>query len=41
MSNKYGIGYLLSNGSFGVIFNDQTSLTSFSDSTYMYYAQNK
>lgn len=26
-SNKYGIGYLLSNGSCGMAFNDQTSLT--------------
>ena len=27
LSEKYGIGYLLSNGNLGVIFNDQTSLT--------------
>jgi hypothetical protein len=30
MSAKYGVGYLLSNGNFGVVFNDQTSLTSLS-----------
>ena len=28
-------------GSFGVIFNDQTSLTSISDSSLLYFAQNK
>ncbi len=27
IANKYGIGYLLSNGNLGIIFNDQTSLT--------------
>ena len=27
MSKKYGIGYLLSNGNYGVAFNDHTSLT--------------
>ena len=27
MSDKYGIGYLLSNGNYGVVFNDHTSLT--------------
>ena len=27
MSQKYGIGYLLSNGNYGVSFNDGTSLT--------------
>ena len=27
MSQKYGIGYLLSNGNYGVVFNDHTSLT--------------
>lgn len=37
MSSKYGIGYLLSNGSFGVVFNDQTSLTSLSDDCFIYY----
>lgn len=37
MSAKYGIGYLLSNGNFGVVFNDQTSLTAFSDDCWLYY----
>lgn len=37
MSAKYGIGYLLSNGSFGVVFNDQTSLTAISDDCWLYY----
>jgi hypothetical protein len=37
MSAKYGIGYLLSNGNFGVVFNDQTSLTSLSDDCWIYY----
>lgn len=27
MQEKYGMGYLLSNGNYGVIFNDKTSLT--------------
>lgn len=27
VSTKYGIGYLLSNGGYGVAFNDHTSLT--------------
>lgn len=27
MSQKYGIGYLLSNGNYGVVFNDGSSLT--------------
>jgi hypothetical protein len=30
MSQKYGIGYLLSNGNYGVTFNDGTSLTKIS-----------
>ena len=30
MSQKYGIGYLLSNGNYGVSFNDGTSLTKIS-----------
>jgi hypothetical protein len=37
MSSKYGIGYLLSNGSFGVVFNDQTSLTAQADDCFLYY----
>lgn len=37
MSSKYGIGYLLSNGSFGVVFNDQTSLTALADDCFLYY----
>ena len=37
MSSKYGIGYLLSNGSFGVVFNDQTSLTTLADDCFLYY----
>lgn len=37
MSSKYGIGYLLSNGNFGVVFNDQTSLTSLADDCFLYY----
>jgi len=36
MSVKYGIGYLLSNGNFGVAFNDQTSLTAL-QTGYIYY----
>lgn len=36
MSTKYGIGYLLSNGNFGVVFNDQTSLTTL-DNGWVYY----
>jgi hypothetical protein len=37
MSSKYGIGYLLSNGSFGVVFNDQTSLTALTDDCFLYH----
>ena len=37
MSAKYGIGYLLSNGNFGVVFNDQTSLTALADDCWLYY----
>lgn len=46
MSKKYGVGYLLSNGNYGVSFNDGTSLTkinliseddSVSVGNYLYY----
>jgi len=37
MSNKYGIGYLLANGSQGVIFNDGTSLTKQPEGALIYY----
>lgn len=37
MSAKYGMGYLLSNGNFGVVFNDQTSLTALADDSWIYY----
>lgn len=37
MASKYGIGYLLSNGSCGVIFNDQTSLTRLANRSYLYH----
>jgi len=36
MSSKYGIGYLLSNGNYGTVFNDQTSLVLLVDNTYLY-----
>ena len=35
-SSKYGVGYLLSNGSCGIIFNDSTSLTAAGD-TLLYF----
>ena len=31
ISDKYGVAYLLSNGNYGIIFNDKTSLTAISD----------
>jgi hypothetical protein len=37
ISSKYGIGYLLSNGSSGVAFNDETSLTETSSSLLYYH----
>ncbi len=35
-SSKYGIGYSLSNGSYGVYFNDSTKVVSFDDKTFHY-----
>lgn len=37
LSSKYGVGYLLANGSIGTVFNDGTSLTRMSDNTFIYY----
>ena len=34
-SNKYGMGYYLSNGSFGVYFNDCTKTVLMSDARYI------
>ncbi len=31
ISDKYGIAYLLSNGNYGIIFNDRTSMTALAD----------
>jgi len=36
ISSKYGIGYLLSNGNYGVAFNDQTSITE-TNSNLLYF----
>jgi polo-like kinase 1 len=33
-SSKYGLGYLLSNGMFGVFFNDSTKILLYSDGKY-------
>jgi len=40
-SSKYGIGYLLSNGSTGVFFNDSTKIVMDSNNTYFEYMEKK
>lgn len=40
-SNKYGLGYLLSNGSSGVFFNDSTKIIIDPSSTYFEYMERK
>jgi polo-like kinase 1 len=40
-SSKYGLGYLLSNGSTGVFFNDSTKIILDSRSTYFEYMERK
>ena len=35
-SSKYGIGYFLSNGSFGVYFNDSTKFIAFGNENFHY-----
>jgi hypothetical protein len=37
LSGKYGVGYLLANGSVGMIFNDGTSLTKRPENNFIYY----
>lgn len=38
MRDKYGIGYLISNGNYGMIYNDGTSLTWLEERyIYIYY----
>jgi polo-like kinase 1 len=38
-SSKYGIGYILSNGSAGVFFNDSTKILIEPGSSYFYYME--
>lgn len=40
-SSKYGLGYLLSNGSTGVFFNDSTKIILDSKSSYFEYMERK
>jgi polo-like kinase 1 len=40
-SSKYGLGYLLSNGSTGVFFNDSTKIVSHPKNTYFEYMEKK
>jgi hypothetical protein len=41
MREKYGMGYLLSNGNYGVIFNDKTSLTKLENKDNCIYYEKK
>lgn len=40
-SSKYGLGYLLSNGSTGVFFNDSTKIVAHPKYTYFEYMERK
>ena len=40
-SDKYGIGYLLSNGSYGVYFNDSSNVVMGQNSSKIYYIEKK
>ena len=40
-SDKYGIGYLLSNGSYGVYFNDSSNVVMGQSSSKIYYIEKK
>lgn len=40
-SSKYGMGYLLSNGSAGVVFNDATKIILDPSATYVEYYERK
>ena len=40
-SSKYGLGYLLSNGSTGVFFNDSTKIVLHAKGTYFEYMERR